>query len=71
MLVLQIFDCTIFEVIIFQDFAAPSLQNGAFSLQTGRSGQPVLMQFQQMDNTLRLQTSLSLRSYCYGFIKAK
>ena len=45
MLVLQIFDCTIFEVIIFQDFAAPSLQNGAFSLQTGRSGQPVLMQF--------------------------
>ena len=33
---------TIFGVIIFQDFAAPSLQNDAFDLQTGRSGWPVL-----------------------------
>ena len=33
---------TIFGVIIFQDFAAPSLQNDAFDLQTGQSGQPVL-----------------------------
>ena len=30
--------CTIFRVIIFQDFAAPSLQNETFDLQTGRSG---------------------------------
>ena len=33
---------TIFRVIIFQDFAAPSLQNDAFDLQTSLSGQPVL-----------------------------
>ena len=30
----------IFGVIIFQDFAGPSNQNGAFDLQTGRSGRP-------------------------------
>ena len=29
--------CTIFRVIIFQDFAAPSPQNGAINLQTGQS----------------------------------
>ena len=29
---------TSFGVIIFQDFTAPSLQNGAFDLLTGRSG---------------------------------
>ena len=33
---------TLFRVIIFQDFAAPSLQNRAFDLQTGQSGRPVL-----------------------------
>ena len=33
---------TIFRVIIFQDFAGPSLQSGAFDIQTGRSGWPVL-----------------------------
>ena len=27
---------------MFQDFAAPSLQNDAFDLQTGSSGRPVL-----------------------------
>ena len=32
---------TIFEMINFQDFVAPSLQNDAFDLQTARSGQPV------------------------------
>ena len=30
--------CTIFGVIIFQDFAAPSHQNNTLNLQTGRSG---------------------------------
>ena len=33
---------TIFGVIIFQDFAAPSLQIDAFGLLTGWSGWPVL-----------------------------
>ena len=33
---------TIFALIIFQDFAAPSLQNDSFDLQTGRSGRPTL-----------------------------
>ena len=33
---------TIFEVIILQDFAASSLQNDAFDLQTSLSGRPVL-----------------------------
>ena len=37
---------TVFGVIIFQDFAAPSLQYDPFDLQTG--------QFQQMVSTLRL-----------------
>ena len=32
---------TIFGVIIFQDFAAPSIQNDAFDLQTGRPDRPV------------------------------
>ena len=31
-----------FGVISFQDFAAPSLQNDAFDLQTDQSGRPVL-----------------------------
>ena len=31
-----------FGVIIFQDFAVPSLKNDAFDLQTGRSGLPVM-----------------------------
>ena len=34
--------CTSFGMIIFHDFAAPSLQINAFDLQTGRSGRPVL-----------------------------
>ena len=33
---------TIFGVITFQDFALPSLQNGAFDLQTRSYGHPVL-----------------------------
>ena len=33
---------TIFEVIIFQDFVAPLLQNDAFDLQTSLSGRPAL-----------------------------
>ena len=33
---------TSFGVIIFQDFAAPSLQNDALDLQTGQSGRPIL-----------------------------
>ena len=36
---------TIFGGIIFQDFAAPSFQNDAFDLQTGRSSLPVLCLF--------------------------
>ena len=33
---------TIFGVIIFRDFAAPSLQNGAFDLQIGRQDHSIL-----------------------------
>ena len=32
---------TIFGVIIFQDFAVPSLQNDTFNLQTGQPDRPV------------------------------
>ena len=43
---------TIFGVIIFQDFAAPSLQNAAFDLQKGQPDRPFVTNRKQLDLSL-------------------
>ena len=65
---------SIFEVILFHDFAAPFLQNGGFDLQTGRCGQPVLANGKHSKGTL---TYLGFGKYSainlgsYGSVQAE
>ena len=47
--------CTVFGVIIFQDFAAPSLQNDTFGSQTGHCDWPVLAKRKHCKTFFRVQ----------------
>ena len=64
---------TILGVIIYQDFASPSLQYDTFDLQTGQSGRTVLASgkhssdcFQRQENLLHIVPVLGCTRVCQG-----